>query len=121
MAGETVQVLCAGAPLQAKATVPVNPVAEVKINGKVAVEPLATLTEVEPLGASVKSTPVPESVVTCDPVPASSFKVKVPLRAPAETGVKPSVNVHAVAGSSVAPQVVAITVKSVLLTAFPLR
>jgi hypothetical protein len=89
-AGETVQAASAGAPLQVRATFPINPAPPVNDRGYVAVAPAATVAIVpEPPGTvtTVKSTPVPRSATVCGRSVLGST-VRVPMRLSPVVGEK---------------------------------
>jgi len=60
-AGFSVQVAFCGAPVQTSATVPVEPSTGAINRGKVAVWPLVSTADEEPLTCRVKSSPLPAS------------------------------------------------------------
>jgi hypothetical protein len=89
-AGVTVQVERFGAPVQANATVPVNPFTGVMVTLKLSVLPAVTFcTAVGPVKpkSGTGAVPVPVSGTVCGLLVALSVMVKVPVRGPVTVGV----------------------------------
>src|SRR5258707_8197695 len=109
-AGVTVQVERFGAPVQANATVPVNPFTGVMVTLKLSVLPAVTFcTVVGPVKpkSGTGTVPVPVSGTVCGLGVALSVMVKVPMRAPARVGVNVTLIVQfAPAASGVAGGVI---------------
>jgi hypothetical protein len=109
VAGAMVHVAPAGAPVQARVTVPLVPAEPVSDRLYVAVCPLVTVALVEPPEAAPmvkpEATPVPERATVCGLEAALSAKVSVPVCAFAVAGVNVTFTVHVAAGASTPPQV----------------
>jgi len=82
------------------------------------VETVFNVAMVGPFAASVKSTPVPESVAVCVVEGALSVKVSVPFTGPAVVGVKTICSVQLLLTASVAPHEFVAIVKPLLATMF---
>lgn len=118
-AGESVQVEEAGAPVQVRATVPVNPFVEVTVAVNVADEPLVTVAEVgdrEIVKSGVPATvPVPERATLCGLPESLLVTLSVANSAAVVTGLKVTLMVQFAPAASVeveAGQVFAETAKS---------
>jgi hypothetical protein len=94
-AGVTVQVERLGAPVQANATVPVNPFTGVMVTLKLSVLPAVTFcTDVGPVNPKSGGVVVPVSDTVCGLPVALSVMVKVPMRVPAAVGVNVTLKVQ---------------------------
>jgi len=118
-AGVTVQVERLGAPVQANATVPVNPFTGVMVTLKLSVLPAVTFcTAVGPVKpkSGTGAVPVPVSGTVCGLLLALSVMVKVPVRGPVAVGVNITLIVQ-VFDPAVAGKVVGQAVAPVLVSA----
>lgn len=107
-AGETEQVAAVGAPLQARATEPVNPPVGLTLTVYVVDWPAVIVRDAgEP--ESEKSpavvVPVPERDTECGLPGASLVMLKAPLRAPATVGVNVTLSVHSALDAKLAGSV----------------
>jgi hypothetical protein len=105
--GETVHVDSAGAPVQVKFTVPVNPPNPLEERVKIAGCPAETVTEVaEPVGVTiVKSSPVPLNATLCEPLTALSEILRLPVLMPPTVGLKVTEMEHLAPALTVPPHV----------------
>lgn len=105
--GETVHVDSAGAPVQVKSTVPANPPSPLEESAKIAGCPGETVTVVADPGGGmmVKSSPVPLREALCEPLPALSEMLRLPVREPPAVGLKVTAMVQVAPALMVPPHV----------------
>jgi hypothetical protein len=103
--GEILHVAPVGAPLQVSVTIGLSPPPGVNEIAKLAVCPGVTATVAAPLGATVKSWPVPVSVTVSGLPGALSVMVNIPVRLPPAVGVKVTLIWQLAAMANDAPQV----------------
>jgi hypothetical protein len=92
-----------GLMLQVRLALPLNPPTAANEMLNVASCPAEIVCEVgDPdAGATVKSAPVPETITTCEPVPALSATIRFALNAPPAVGANVTLIVQLVSGSTV--------------------
>ena len=111
------QVAFCGAPAQVRATVPLVPARPESCRAKVAVWPLVTIADEEPLTERPKSSPCPVRVTVRDFGRLAAVSVTDPETEPAAAGEKVMPSWQAAPMASVAEQLLVASVKPVVIVA----